>query len=95
MAKVHPRWYGFDVEMTRSDIVSLSKVLNTSGASFSALAATLAHIPGIGDSAVVNAALMGALLQLGIVALDNCDTNRRGIVLVVLWVGLPYCKPLP
>jgi hypothetical protein len=49
---------------------------------------------GITGTPLVISGIISALFGLGAKSISGCDSNNKGIHLVVLWVGAPWCQPL-
>ena len=91
MATTHTRWFGVVVEFDNHELTQITANLNSGAAGVGTLAAILAAMGITGPAALVSG-IVTALLTLGSALLSGCNSNQRGIVLYVLWVGLPWCR---
>lgn len=91
MATTHLTWFGVVVEFSDPEITQIITAVNAAGATAATVAAVLGPMVVTGPAAAI-AAILAALLGLGGAALALCNGPRRGIDLIVFWVGLPWCK---
>jgi len=95
MATVKLKYYGVDLYLDDSEtrtIVSMTNVTNSGNATVVAAIANALITMGIGGSASVLAAIVCALFHVSSNALAACNSRQRGVIVSVLWVGIPWCK---
>jgi hypothetical protein len=91
MATARLTKYGVDVDFSDSEISTLSTHIATGGNTAGFFATLLAGF-GVTGPAVIISGITGALLRLSSSTLNSCNAKRRGIILTVFWVGVPYCR---
>ena len=91
MASWHYTHWGVRVYLDDADTQTLIGHVSFNGNSLGALAAALAAM-GITGALAAAAAVAAALLSVGASALGQCNSAKKGIVLNVLWVGVPWCR---
>ncbi len=85
-------WWGVGVQISHATTQKIIKVLNAGGGA-AGVAAALQAAGVITAGSAIATGIAAAALVMGSVALDLCDWNDRGIILGVLWNGLPECLP--
>lgn len=91
MAITHFTWFGAVIEFDDNEITHIANSLNTTAAGAGLLATLLVGIGVTGPAALI-AGAVGGLMGLGGAALMSCNSNKRGILLYVVWVGVPWCR---
>jgi hypothetical protein len=93
MAATRITWFGVVVDLNHREVGSLVHGLSNTSNTVSGLSALLAS-QGITGTPLVISGIISALFGLGAKSISGCDSNNKGIHLVVLWVGAPWCQPL-
>ena len=88
MASVHFSLFGIIVEFDHLEITQIASHVNTGAAASSTISGFLA---AQGVTGAVAAAIVSGLFWLGSAWLLGCNSQQQGIVLHVLWVGVPWC----
>jgi len=91
MATTEVTWFGARIHLDSAEAQKLLNALNTGNGGVAGIAGVLAAFGVTGPVSVV-AGAVNAVLTLGSTALSNCNGQQRGVVLNVLWVGLPWCR---
>jgi hypothetical protein len=91
MATVRLVPFGIVVDLSHSELTHITNHLSTGAATAASVVAILAAF-GITGPTGIAAGVLGALLWLGASLLTQCDSNQKGIHLIVLWVGAPWCS---
>ena len=91
MATTRLTWFGAVVEFDHPEITQIVSLINIGSTTIGAVAGVLAAM-GVTGAAAVITGIVGALLRLGSALLSACNSQRRGIFLYVLWVGVPWCR---
>lgn len=88
-------WFGVQAWLDESDtaafIAGINEARNIDGLVAAGLAAGAAATGGATAPAAVVTGLIAAILTVGAGALQLCDSARRGVILTLLWVGVPWC----
>jgi hypothetical protein len=91
MATTRVTWFGVVVELDHLEITQITSTMNTGAAGAVTLASTLIALGILGPATVISG-IAAAILRLGSAALIGCDSKQNGILLYVLWVGVPWCR---
>ncbi|HTT79843.1 MAG TPA: hypothetical protein VMF86_09215 [Stellaceae bacterium] len=91
MATTRVTWFGVIVEFDNTEINQITSNINVGAAGAGTVVTMLAAL-GINGPAAVVIGIANALFTLGAAALGRCNSTQRGIVLYVLWVGVPWCR---
>jgi hypothetical protein len=91
MATTHFTWFGVVIDFNHCEITQITSTMS-SGATGAAALVTLLGSMGMTSTATVTG-VVGALLKLGAIVLNGCNSKQKGIHLFVLWVGKPWCRP--
>jgi pyridoxal/pyridoxine/pyridoxamine kinase len=87
---VNYKWNGVVVTISDSDLTKIIANLNNITATTNTVTAMLGFVPHAMHVVAV-ARIVSALVAQGANALKNCNSNQKGIVLTVYWVGVPWC----
>jgi len=85
------QWFGVQLYMDEPLTQTLINEVKAGGGTTVVSSALVAAIPALGTAAAAVTAIVGAIVWLAGEALTICDSAHRGIILTVLWVGLPWC----
>lgn len=88
--QVKTTWFGLQVYWDEPTTETVIGVLNAEGNIGAAVAAGCAAVPG-GAPVAFLAAIAAAVGFLGNLALIECDSRKRGVIITVLWIGTPWC----
>jgi hypothetical protein len=88
VATFRHNWFGLQVILSDGEVNTVIGAMN-GGSGIAALVAAAGLT--IAPSAVT-AAIVSAILNLGAASLGTCNSAGRGIIVTVLWIGLPWCK---
>jgi hypothetical protein len=83
--------FGMVLRLNHSETTRLCDAMQAGQMSTATITAIIAAL-GITEPAAAIAALVSAILSLGATTLKASDSASKGIVVTVLWVGLPWCK---
>ena len=94
MASWHLTFYGLRVELDHSEVNQVISVMNSASSGGHIVSGVLNHVSNNSDPAEHIAMVLSALIELGAMSLDNCNSNRNGIELNVTWRHGYWCLPL-
>ena len=88
-------WFGAQCWCDESDVqailAAITEARNIDALVAAGLAAGTAATGGATAPAAVVTGLIAAVLVVGQGALQLCDSAHRGVILTLLWIGLPWC----
>jgi len=84
-------WFGLEVALNPTELNTITSSMN-GGANAATLTTAALVAWGITAPASVVSAIVAGILGLGAAALGMCNAAGRGVVVTVLWVGLPWCR---
>ena len=85
-------WFGVQLYMDEQLAQTVINEVKSGGGAAVVSGALIAAIPALGTAAGAVTAIVGAIVWLAGESLTICDSAHRGIILTVLWVGLPWCS---
>lgn len=91
MASFRYTWFGVEVALSPTEQNTITGSMS-GGANAATLTAAALVAWGITAPASVVAAIVAGILGLGAAALTLCNAAGRGVIVTVLWVGLPWCR---
>ena len=83
--------FGLEIYLDDTETKSLIRHINSGTVSVTTINAALVTY-GIHGSVQIIGAIINAVLGIGSQTLTNCNHTGRGVIITVLWVGVPWCK---
>jgi hypothetical protein len=87
MATFSLTWFGVQVRLSENETHELITIGQDA-------VGVANFVAGIFPPAAPVAKIVATAIQIGDGALGTCDSAHRGVLLTILWIGLPWCTGL-
>jgi hypothetical protein len=91
MATARLTWFGAVICFDHAELTQITNHMNF-GSAVTAAAGLAFATAGVTGPAAITSLAVAAALRVGATGLIACNRKQAGICLVVVWVGVPWCR---